>query len=299
MKAEVLLIVNRKARAGRADLQRGLELWRQGGWRIRELQPERPEQIPDLIRRHGREVDRIIIGSGDGTISRAAAALVESQRPFGVIPLGTANDFARTLHLPMEPVEACRLILAGHLQEIDLGLVNGHYFFNAANIGLGVKVAQHLSNEAKQRWGVLAYLRSFLKAFNANRAFRVRLSCDGRPEVFPAIQVAVGNGRHYGGGMTIAEAARIDDHLLNLFALKPQRLLELAAQAPALRQGKVYRQERVIHRAGRRLELRTSRVMQVYTDGELTTLTPARFEIAENALSVYVPADYQLRAAQT
>lgn len=295
MSLETLLIINKKARHGHLDLKECLGIWQEKGWRIREMRPEQPERIPALIRQYGREAARIVIAGGDGTLNRAAEALVESGRPLGVIPLGTANDFARTMFIPPEVTAACRIIGSERLHKIDLGCVNDKFFFNAAHIGLGEKVAQGVSGQAKQRWGILAYLQSLVRVFRANRHFHLRLTCDGRQEEFRSIQAAVGNGRHYGGGMTVAEDAEIDDHRLNFFSLKPQNLYELAALALALYRGRLYHNDKIISRTGREMEIRTDRQLRIDTDGEVTTRTPAKFKVVDRILAVYVPENFEER----
>lgn len=288
-----LLITNQASRDGDAVLQSGLELLYQDGWQIRRETPDGPDGIAVLIRKYGPSVERILLGGGDGTMNCAAEALMETQKPLGILPLGTANDLARTLQIPADLIEACRIIRDGHVHQIDLGCVNDQYFFNGASIGLGEQVTRKLSDEVKARWGVMAYCKAVIEAFKANRSFRVRLVSDGEEKQFSSIQVMVGNGRHYGGGMTIAEDAQVDNHEFCCHSIKPQRFLKLAALALALRQGRVSATDRVISWTSRELEIRTERAMAVDTDGEVTTRTPARFRVIRNAIKVCVPAEYQ------
>jgi len=105
-----------------------------------------------------------------------------------------------------------------------------------------------------------------------------------------AIQLAVGNGRFYGGGLVVDERAEIDDHLLHLYALRPRPLWRLAARAPAFRRGQHDDPGAVEALAGRTFEVVTDRPMRVNTDGEITTRTPARFSVVPAALEVLVPA---------
>jgi diacylglycerol kinase family enzyme len=106
-----------------------------------------PTELPDLIRRYSDRVDLIVIGGGDGTLNAAADGLVDIQLPLGILPLGTANDLARTLGLPKTLSGACGVIAQGRRQAIDLGWVNGKHFFNVASLGLSVKITQQLSKK--------------------------------------------------------------------------------------------------------------------------------------------------------
>jgi YegS/Rv2252/BmrU family lipid kinase len=284
-----LLLVNRISREGDADLAAGLDLLTGHGFSLIEAETSEPAAIPDLVRRHLRSVDLVIVGGGDGTLNQAVQPLAESDIPFGILPLGTANDLARTLHIPASLTEACRVIAAGRTQRIDLGRVNDRYFFNVASIGLSVQVTHHLSPAAKKRWGILAFMPALLRALRENRSFDADIVCDGRTLRHRSIQIAVGNGRHYGAGMTIAEDARIDDHRLNLYSLEPQSLWRLLLLAPALRRGPTEPRAGLKLLAGEEIVIRTRRPLPVDTDGELTTTTPAWFRVLPATLPVFVP----------
>jgi diacylglycerol kinase (ATP) len=246
-------------------------------------------QVPELIRRHRSTIDRVIVGGGDGTMNCAAPALVESGLPLGILPMGTANDLARTLEIPVDLLKACEVICADRSQRIDLGRVNGKYFFNAASIGLGARVTRHLTSDVKSRWGVLSYGRSVFDAAKHARPFSATIVCDGRTQRVRSMQIAVGNGRFYGGGMNISSDAAIDDQRLDLYSIKPLTLWQLIKLAPALRSGHHRDLEQVLVLQGRNIEVRTRKSKSVTTDGELSTRTPARFEVVPKALSVFVP----------
>ena len=117
-----------------------------------------------------------------------------------------------------------------------------------------------------------------------------------------AIQVAVGNGRHYGGGMTVAPEAAIDDNLLHLYSISPVSLVRLMLLAPALRTGWQGRFKGVHPLSGKRIRIETRRPLPVSTDGEVTTQTPVQFEVVPAAIEVMVPPEYltkgQANAAQ-
>jgi hypothetical protein len=110
-----------------------------------------------VIRRYQQQIDLVIVGGGDGTLNATIEAIIETQLPLGILPLGTANDLARTLAIPNSLPEACQIIASGNLRRIDLGSVNGKYFFNVASLGLSVKITQQLTKEIKRRWGIFAY----------------------------------------------------------------------------------------------------------------------------------------------
>jgi diacylglycerol kinase (ATP) len=116
------------------------------------------------LKTHGNEVDLIVIGGGDGTISKALPHLLKLKKPFAVLPLGTANDFARTLGLPVDPLQAAEVALTGREHLIDVGLVNDCPYLNVASVGPAAKVAASQSKELKRRWRVVAYAIALMRA---------------------------------------------------------------------------------------------------------------------------------------
>lgn len=292
MPQRALMIVNRKSRNGVADLNAAIERLTQRRIAIVEHLLEKPDQIPELIRHHRNTVDCVIVGGGDGSMNAAAPALVETGLPLGVLPMGTANDLARTLCIPPDLGEASDIIGAGIVHKIDLGMVNGHYFFNVANIGLGVQVTHELSPDLKRRWGIFSYARSLFTALKSFRPFHADIVCDGQKLRVHSMQIAVGNGRHYGGGMTVDAQALIDDHQFFLYSIAPFSWWELLRFAPAFRAGRFEPHHPVDVAQGRHIEIRTRRTMTITADGEIVSLTPARFDLLSAAVSVFVPPGY-------
>ncbi|MGH2340339.1 lipid kinase [Segnochrobactraceae bacterium EtOH-i3] len=257
---------------------------------LTEIPTDSPEDLDQKIRVHGRAHDTIVIGGGDGTLNAAADALLDLKKPLGILPLGTANDLARTLGLPPDPAAAARVIAAGHTRQIDLGRVNDRWFFNAASVGLPVAIARAHDPELKRRLKVFAYVVATWRALKGMRRFGVRIEVDGQKVVTRAIQVTVGNGVHFGGGMTVRADASIDDGQLDVFALEARHFLDLVRLAPIIRFGLQQRDRQVLTFRGREVRIETRRPRSVNTDGEITTRTPAVFSVMEKAITVHVPA---------
>ncbi|MDT0186702.1 lipid kinase [Microbacterium sp. ARD31] len=252
-----------------------------GGLELLEALSAAMEDAPDLL----------VAGGGDGTIGCAAEMVAHTPTRLGVLPLGTANDFARTLGVPTGLVEAVDTLVTGKVVDIDLGRVDGRAYLNVASVGLSVAVTQRLSPALKQRLGRLAYPVATLAAYRAHRPFGARLELDDGTvlELSDLMQVAVGNGRHYGGGLTVAPRASIDDHLLDVYAVEQGRLRDHVSVARLLRTGHLVEHERVHHVTARRLRLVTDEPLPVNLDGEIAATTPATFEVDRNALHVVVP----------
>ena len=293
MGRRALVIANRHSRRGRAGLDAVLERLRAGGIELDLAEPRGGRRsIGRLIRERAAGSDLVVLGGGDGTMNAAAEALLETGLPLAILPLGTGNDLARTLGVPLDPLAAAEVAAGGTTRRIDLGRVNDKHFFNVASIGLSVRVAEALTGEVKRRLGTFGYPVTVYRVLKEGRAFRaeIRPAGDDAPLALDAIQLAVGNGRFYGGGLVVDERAEIDDHLLHLYALRPRPLWRLAARALAFRRGQHDDPGAVEALAGRTFEVVTDRPMRVNTDGEITTRTPARFSVVPAALEVLVPA---------
>lgn len=237
--------------------------------------------------------DLIVVGGGDGTVSYAAGRVAGTDVMLGVLPLGTANDFARTLEIPNNLSEACAAVADGKVVDIDLGRANGEPFLNVASVGLSVAVTEALSPRLKRLIGPLAYGIATLRAYAGHKAFRARLEFpegDHEPmELENLLQVAVGNGRHYGGGNTVSPTAGIDDHTLDIYAILAAPLREHMKIARLLKDGSFIEHDRVYHLTSRNVRLVTEQPLGVNLDGEIATTTPADFTVQRNAVHVVVP----------
>lgn len=241
-----------------------------------------------LLHSRAAAFDRIAIGGGDGTLNAAADKLAELGCTLAIVPLGTANDLARTLGIPSDPVKAAALVTGGIAEPIDLGEVNGHPFFNVAIIGLGAEVAARLSGGVK--WlGVASYALALADIWRARRTFRVWITCDDAKASLRAIQVCVGNGRFHGAGLAVSDEARIDDGLLDIYALEAEPLWRLLIMLPALRRGKQRYWKSVTALRGEAATLTTRRRRLINADGEIVTRTPARFRVRRGAVRVLLP----------
>ena len=287
MTRSALFLVNSKASAGQAGIEALRKALVDGGLNLVDQPVNQSDDLSAVIRNHQHQVDMVIIGGGDGTLHHALEGLVATQLPLGILPLGTANDFARTLELPTDPLEACGVILAGRVAEIDLGEVNGKLFCNVASIGLAVQITQRLKRESKSRWGVLAYAFAALRTLRRSRRFHAEIEGDRGRFSVRTIQVTVGNGRYYGGGLTVAESATAEDGLLHLFSLEVDRWWRIIPLLPALRNGKLKAQSKVRTFSGTWFDVRTpSQSLPLTADGEFACSTPARVRCVPRALKV-------------
>jgi diacylglycerol kinase (ATP) len=284
-----LLLLNRKARNGAAAIDDALAELHRAGIETVEQSCRDAAGLGDAIRSRRDEIDLVVVGGGDGTLNCAAAALVETGLPLGILPLGTANDLARTLQIPPDPVKAAAVIAAGHERALDIGDVNGRFFFNVASIGFSAELAQELTGRAKKRWGTLGYAIASARLLARTRPFTAFIEHDGRIEKVRTVQVSVGNGRHYGGGLTVETSAEPDDGLFHVYSLEVDHWWRLVALAPALRRGTHGEWRDVRSFTTTAVTVKTRRTRSVNTDGELTTATPAVFQVRKKAVRVFAP----------
>ncbi|MGE0226192.1 MAG: lipid kinase [Acetobacteraceae bacterium] len=282
-----LLIINPRSRRGAEAAPEVFAALTEAGFGLITVPAGLP--VDEAIRRHAANVDLVVVGGGDGTLNGAVSPLMETRLPLGVIPLGTGNDFARTLEIPLDPAAAAQVIAEGHTKQVDVGDVNGHPFLNAASIGFGVDLTRALTGDTKRRWGALGYAMAGARVLGRVRPFTVWIEHGGDVEVARTVHLAIGNGRHYGGGMVVSEQARLDDGKLHAFSLEVDHWWRLLRLLPALRNGTHQAWAEVRSFAGPELTIRTRRPRSVNTDGEITTRTPAHFHVHAGALTVFVP----------
>lgn len=237
--------------------------------------------------------DMVVVGGGDGTVSFAAGQLAGTGTVLGILPLGTANDLARTLEIPGGLDAACTALADGKVVDIDLGRANGWPFLNVASVGLSVGVTESLSPRLKRYLGPMAYGVAAVRAYSRHKPFRARLEFPdgdhGTLELPDVLQVAVGNGRHYGGGNAVSPTAGIDDHILDVYAIPGAPLREQVRIARLLKDGSFVERDGVYHLTTRHVRLMTQPPLPVNLDGEIATATPTDFTIERNAVHVVVP----------
>lgn len=283
------MLVNPRSRRGTAALDPVVDRLRAGGIDAVIERFETPEEVSADIARRRHEADLVIVCGGDGTINSAARGVLETGLPMGIMPMGTANDLARTLGIPDDLLQAADIIVTGHTSRIDLGEVNGHPFFNVASLGLSADLARGLTPEVKQRWGKLGYALAALKVLLKAQPFRADIISDGGSVRVKTLQIAVGNGVHYGGGTVIHADATIEDGHLDLYSLELANVWKFGLMLGAFRRGEHGAWDEVRTAKSTEFDIRTKEPMPINTDGDIVTQTPAHFIIRPSAVSVFSP----------
>jgi diacylglycerol kinase (ATP) len=291
------LIVNTRSRTGERAFFQALDHLQEMHVPLGVTYPIRdPARLPEAVQEVlGDGYEFLILGGGDGTVSSVVDFLADRGTLLGLLPLGTANDFARTLDIPEDIEEACKLIANGKVVDIDLGLAGDNFYVNVASVGLSVEATRALSPWLKKSTGPLAYPVAAIRAFLKHEPFSARLTFpegDYQPvEYDRLLQVAVGNGRFYGGGMIVAAESGIDDKTLDIYAIDLGRRRDLIGAVRYLKSGDFIKTDGVHNFRTPRVRLETDPDLPVNIDGEVVTRTPQDFSVAQNALNVLVLQD--------
>src|SRR5437763_8535915 len=234
MSRKVKLILNGKA-AGHDALQAAIARQRAAGYTI-DVRVTSEKGDARGFMAEIREVDLLIAAGGDGTLNEVIHGLMElpiAARPvLGVVPLGTANDFATGCGIPRDPEKALALCIEGNASPIDVGKANDHWFLNVASVGFGAEVTATTSPELKRLLGPVAYgVMGAILAINVHQ-YHGRLILPDRQITGSGPVAIVGNGRQTGGGVQVAPRAGIDDGLLDVLVVRhiPATALLIAAR---------------------------------------------------------------------
>jgi diacylglycerol kinase (ATP) len=243
--------------------------------------------------RQGREM--VVAAGGDGTLNEIVNGIGAngSRVRLGLIPLGTGNDFARTLGLPTDLDEAIAVVAAGHTRAVDLVRVTSdrvRYFVNVSAGGFSGLVNEKLTPKMKKTWGPLAYLRSAVAALPQLRAYRTKVSLGkGKLLSLSLYNVVIANGRYVAGGRLIAPKASITDGLLDIILIKERTAAELALLAAQVALGKHLSSDAIVFRRAAKVTVNSKPGMWFNVDGELVGNQPASFEVLPRALQFVVP----------
>ncbi|MDC8760042.1 diacylglycerol/lipid kinase family protein [Janthinobacterium fluminis] len=236
----------------------------------------------------------VVAGGGDGTVNAVAAALVDSGIPFGVLPLGTLNHFAKDLRIPLALDEAIANLARGVPVKVDVGEVNGRVFLNNSSLGLYPDIVRDREKQQRRlgrgKW--LAFGWAAMTALRRYPFLDVRLQLNGGQRARSTPFVFIGNNEYLMQGLNIGERARLDCGLLSLYvAQRPGRLGLLRMALHALF-GRLAQLQDFDVLATRELAIHTHhKRLRVATDGEVTVMaTPLHYRIRVAALRVLVPA---------
>ncbi len=290
------IIVNPAAAGGRLGREWPQLEQRLAGWGLtaETVLTEAPGHATSLAAEAANGgVERIVVAGGDGTVCEAAEGLYRAGRgELAVLPLGTGNDAARTLGVPLALEEASRTAVKGVPRPVDLIRVGDRVVLNAIGVGLTGDINDRA---ASIKWvrGIVVYLLAAVSALFRYRMQTVRLVTDRHEYAGSMLILAVHGGPTTGGGFALTPAAVIDDGLFDA-CLVPEvgvggRLLRLVAAMQGTLGGKAG----TLELQAPWLELHFDRPLPAHLDGNSVTLKPpsVRFDVLPGALKIIVPAE--------
>jgi lipid kinase YegS len=242
-------------------------------------------------------LDLLIAAGGDGTLNEIVHGLMDlsiDARPvLGVVPLGTANDFATGCDIPRDPEKALVLCMKGEAVPIDVGKANEHWFLNAASSGFGAEITATTSPDLKRLLGSAAYtVMGAILAINVHQ-YHGRLTLPDREITGSGPVAIIGNGRQTGGGVQVAPRAFIDDGLLDVLVIRQIPATALLTAARELQQLSSDG-EYISYWQTPWVEVYPEEVIPVNLDGEPVEFSSVRYEAVSKAIRVIVPPNCPL-----
>lgn len=283
---KALLIINTKASQGAKNLEEATRILKSLGVEVIQGNPKDASDYTRVIKEYQSQIDLVIVGGGDGTIQCAAEGILETGLPLGILALGTANNVARSLQLPLKLKEACEAIVNGKPTAVDLAKVNERLFVSVVGIGFSTDVHNTIPKEQKKRWGSLAYLFQALKlAKSARKSFVAEIKSDTQQVRVRAYQVTICNGRFFGAHVAIHEDANITDGLLDISIIKKENFLKgFISMILPTRRSQISPGLQLLH--SKRFEVKTFPNKMIDVEGSTDLETPATFEVLPAAIRV-------------
>ena len=288
---QAVLIVNAHSRKGQALFREATEKLRAAGIELLGAHALRdPRRLVPTVKEAVRSgAPMVIVGGGDGSLSYAVDEVVDRECVFALLPLGTANSFARTLGIPLDLDGAIATIATGQRRRIDLGMINDDYFANCAAMGLSPMIGEGIPHNLKRYLGRVGYLVWATWCLIRFHAFRLTVRGDGIDETFWATEVRIANGGHH-GGVELIESAEVDSGQIIVQAVVGRRASSLIWDwvAKYWKLPARHRTTREFHAAELTIETRPRQRISI--DGEVLAKTPVVARVAECAIEVVVPA---------
>jgi YegS/Rv2252/BmrU family lipid kinase len=287
---QAVLVVNAMSRSG-GDVfeQARLMLEERGVELLAAHAITDPEEMrPTVCKALADKAPMIIVGGGDGSLSKSIDDFLGHDTVFALLPLGTANSFAKTLGIGTELEAAVETIATGRKLRIDLGAIDGDYFANAAAMGLSPLIAETVPHRLKRTLGMFGYMIWAIKVAFKFRAFRLVVDDGTKEHRIWATEARIANGTHH-GGVELVESADLQSGEIVVQAVTGRSLTHLAWSWFATLFKLRNRAQTVREFRGRKLRISTRPSQKISIDGELSARTPVTVTVARAAVWVAAP----------
>lgn len=261
------------------------------------------DDMLDVIERFRNEAGAVIVGGGDGSVNHALPALMKTGLPLLLVPLGTANNLARTLSIPTDLILALSLLRDGKIKSIDIGIAKTLDtlsdvanagppevpFVNVIGIGMSAKVNRFVPSGQKRWLGVFAFALTALRVAARMSPFHVAIECDGKMHHGRTWQITVCNGRNYGNGLVVAPDATLNDQILHGISTEIGKWWHGFGLLPRFRDGRLTATPRVTTFSGKVIRIVTRHSKHVDIDGDIKLRTPLEITVRPKSLKIFVP----------
>jgi YegS/Rv2252/BmrU family lipid kinase len=284
------LVINAKSRKGQRLFEQACGAMDGLPFPVDAHAVEDPTDLEDTVRRAlAKKPDLLILGGGDGTISGLVDLMVGHDVILGVLPLGTANSFARTLGIPIDIPGAVEVIRTGEPRRIDLGMIDGDYFANCAAMGISPKIAESVPHILKKVLGRVGYLGWAAYQFLRFRPFTLIVGEGESRQRMRVVEVRISNGPYH-GGVELIESAEVDSGEIVVQAVlgHVKRRLIRNWVAGALKTDA--RHDEVREFRGKSLRVDTIPRLPISIDGEVLAHTPVTARVAAGIIRVMAPS---------
>lgn len=253
-------------------------------------------KIEEYIIDHVNEnnVDLIIISGGDGTINECINGLSRKKIhiPIGILPLGTANDFAHTLKIPQNIMGALDIIQEGQLRYVDIGKVNDRYFANVCNMGLFSGVSHIIDLDLKKKFGKFAYYVKGIEELQNYQAMKLKIKLDNEVLEGSYVLVLIFNGKGAGGFMKLAKHATVDDGEFDIIGIKDVGLHEIPILFLKVLQGEHFDDSNVDYKKSKHVFIECENMNKEFVtdiDGEKGPSFPLDVDVVEDKFKFFLP----------
>lgn len=285
------MIVNTQSRHGRDWFDRACARFHGQDMAVDAHAVDDPEQLEaTLAKALAKNPDLVILGGGDGTISGLVDTLVGKAVVLGVLPLGTANSFARSLGIPLDVDGAVDAILQGRRKRIDLGMIDDDYYASTAAIGLSPQIAETVPHNVKRWFGRMGYLSWAALQFLKFKPFTVIVGEGKEATRLRAVEVRISNGPFHGGTELVDEAGVASGEIVVQVVkghVKSRLVRNWAASVLRLEA----RKEDTVAFRGQSLRVATEPPLPISIDGEVLATTPVVAKVAPAVIEVMVPRE--------
>jgi len=239
-----------------------------------------PYHATDIVSRKGKDFDVIVSVGGDGTINEIINGLPDINKPLGIIPIGTGNDFARSCCIPYDNIEeAINILLNNDVKKVDVGEVNGYRFINVMGMGFEGRSSE-VGRALTFLKGPLKYLIAIGYTLFSYKRIPMKVQIDDILLEGDTFLVSVGNGWNVGGGLQLTPKAILDDGLFNICYVENISKIRIVSNFTRLYDGTISEIEEMNVYQGKKISIESTKQIPLHLDGEVLRGDCSKLEIS-------------------